>query len=132
MQNEKGKIKMKMNILALCFLTLCLFGCKTSEQLAKNLNTKNISGSGFVTKSKIGMDMETMTPTIDTLFVSGNFKTVKASTNFIDLIQEETASVFNASAKTTKKHLTVTLDGKADVAKIVEILLEYKEQKNED
>ena len=118
---------MKMKILTLCFFTLCLFGCKTSEQLAKNLNTKNISGSGFVTKSKIGMDLETMTPTIDTLFVSGNFKTVKASTNFIDLIEEETASVFNASAKTTKKHLTVTLDDKADVAKIVEILLEYKE-----
>lgn len=79
---------MKMKLLSFMLITLIISGCTTSEQLAKNLNTKNISGSGFVTKTKIGIDTDTMTPTIDTLFVSGNFKTVKANTNFIDLIQE--------------------------------------------
>ena len=103
-------------------------GCATSEQLAKNLGSKDVSGSGFVTKTKIGIDTDTMTPTIDTLFVSGNFKTIKANTNFIDLIQEQSASVFNAQAITTKKHLTVTLSDKQDVAEVLKMLIELQKQ----
>lgn len=116
----------------ICFITcLILSGCATSEQLAKNLSSKDISGSGFVTKSKIGMDLDTMTPTIDSLFVSGNFKTVKANTNFIDLIEQESSSVFNAEAKTVKKHLTITLSDKNDVAKTLETILKLKQEKND-
>lgn len=110
-----------MKLLILILTAIMLTGCATSEQLAKNLNSKNISGTGFLSKSKIGIDTDTMTPTIDTLFVSGNFKTIKANTNFIDIVEEESSSIFNAEAKTSKKQITITLNNNVDVKTILEI-----------
>ena len=109
-------------------IMLLLAGCSTSEQLAKNLNGKDISGSGFFTKSKIGLDTDTMTPAIDTLFVSGNFKTVKAGTNFIDIIQEKSASVFNAEAETIKKHITISCSEKSDFQEVIKLILEKQNE----
>ena len=43
-------------------LLLLLCGCATSEQLAKNLNSKNVQGNGLITDNRIGIDPETLSP----------------------------------------------------------------------
>lgn len=96
-----------MKSIVIAGLILSLTGCTTSEQLAKNLSEKSVSGSGLIADNRIGVD-ENKIPTLKSVFISGDFKTIKADSNFIDYSEEISGSIFNAENKTKKTRLTIT------------------------
>ena len=60
---------MKKNFVMLCGAACLLCGCSTGEQLAKGISEKTISGSGAVVYSRAGLDHQTQTPELVTVFV---------------------------------------------------------------
>ena len=115
-------MKMKLFFLAVFCLFLC--GCSTTEQLAKNLNSKSIIGDGTYVKSTIGIDTETKIPTIETRVVSGTFSDIKANQNFFDLSVKKSSSVFNAQAKTVLIRATLQTKNTADIQNSVKSIAE--------
>lgn len=101
-----------MKVLVIVLVTLILAGCKTSEQLAKNLSDKSLSGDGTYVKTVIGIDTETKIPTIETKVISGNFNDVKSGENYFDFSVKKSSSIFNAEAKTVL--IRATLQAKKD------------------
>ncbi|MBQ9501776.1 MAG: hypothetical protein IJU70_06445 [Lentisphaeria bacterium] len=101
----------------LCLLALfgLLTGCKTAETLAAGITTKNVSGNGTVIDSRIGIDPDTKIPGLKTVFISGDFATVKAGTNQVSYREESSASIWNASSVTKKRFLAITLADSGDV-----------------
>ena len=59
-----------MKSIVIAGLILSLTGCTTSEQLAKNLSEKSVSGSGLIADNRIGVD-ENKIPTLKSVFISG-------------------------------------------------------------
>lgn len=94
-------------------------GCATSEQIAKNLNTKNVNGSGLITDNRIGIDTETKTPVLKSVVISGDFQTIRSDGNYINFKQEESGAWYNAQNKTKKIQLTITTRDKADLAEVL-------------
>ena len=123
MKSHKSQVKsLKFAFLraGLCLsVPVCAFalltGCKATETLAQGLTTKNTSGNGTVVDSRIGIDPDTKIPELKTLFISGDFATVKAGTNQISYREESSASVWNASSVTKKRFLAITLTDPGDV-----------------
>lgn len=89
-------------------------GCAT-EKIAESLAAKNTSGNGTVIDSRIGIDPDTKIPALKTVFVSGDFATVKAGTNQVSYREESSASIWNASSVTKKRFLAITLNDAGDV-----------------
>ena len=106
------KIHILLNILLQGVLHLLLFfllsGCATSEQLAKNLNAKNVAGSGLITDNRIGLDPETMSPVLKSVIISGDFQTIRSDGNYLNFKREESSAWYNSENKTTKWQLTIT------------------------
>lgn len=101
-----------------------LSGCKATETLAQGITTKNVSGNGTVVDSRIGIDPDTKIPALKTVFVSGDFATVKAGTNQVSYREESTASVWNASCVTKKRFLAITLTDAGDVPAAIKAVAE--------
>lgn len=98
---------------------VCMFalltGCKATETIAMGLTTKNASGNGTVIDSRIGIDPDTRIPALKTVFISGDFATVKAGTNQVSYREESSASIWNASSVTKKRFLAITLTDAGNV-----------------
>lgn len=103
---------------------LLLTGCKATETLAAGITTKNVSGNGTVVDSRIGIDPDTKIPALKTVFVSGDFATVKAGTNAVSYREESSASVWNASSVTKKRFLSITLTDAGDVPAAIRAVAE--------
>ena len=103
---------------------LLLTGCKATETLAQGLTTKNTSGNGTVVDTHIGINTETKIPEVRTLFISGDFATVKAGTNQVSYREESSASVWNASSITKKRFLAITLTDPGDVPAAIKAVAE--------
>lgn len=114
---------MKKIILFLMMLVL-VSGCATSEQLAKNLGNKSLTGDGTYVKSVIGIDTETKTPSIETRVISGNFNDIKAGENFFDFSFKKSASVFNAEAETVLIRATIQSKDNKDLHNSIEKITE--------
>nr|DAQ92378.1 MAG TPA: TRAF PROTEIN, TRAO PROTEIN, TRAN ADHESION, BACTERIAL SECRETION.5A [Bacteriophage sp.] len=115
-----------MKSIVIAGLILSLTGCTTSEQLAKNLSEKSVSGSGLIADNRIGVD-ENKIPTLKSVFISGDFKTIKADSNFIDYSEEISGSIFNAENKTKKTRLTITTKSTDNLAETLKNAIElYK------
>jgi len=99
-------------------------GCKATETLAQGLTTKNTSGNGTVVDTHIGINTETKIPEVRTLFISGDFATVKAGTNQVSYREESSASVWNASSITKKRFLAITLTDAGDVPAAIRAVAE--------
>lgn len=114
-------------LIALAVATLLLIllasGCATSEQLAKNLNAKNVAGSGLITDNRIGIDPETKSPVLKSVVISGDFQTIKADGNYINYKTESSGAWYNAENKTEKTTLTITTDKTASLADILKYAL---------
>ena len=95
-------------------------GCATSEQLAKNLGDKSLTGDGTYVKSVIGIDTETKIPSIETRVISGNFNDIKAGENFFDFSFKKSASVFNAEAETVLIRATIQSKDNKDLHNSIE------------
>lgn len=108
---------------AICGLAVMLSGCAT-ETIAKGLTTKNTSGNGTVVDTHIGINTETKIPEVRTLFISGDFATVKAGTNAVSYREESSASVWNASSITKKRFLSITLTDPGDVPAAIRAVAE--------
>lgn len=109
-------------------LAAVLTGCKATETLASGLTTKNTSGDGTVIDSHIGIDPDTKIPGLKTVFISGDFATVKAGTNQVSYREESSASVWNASSVTKKRFLAITLNDAGDVPAAIKAVAEvFKE-----
>ena len=107
---------------------LALTGCKATETLAQGITTKNVSGNGTVVDSHIGIDPDTKIPGLKTVFISGDFATVKAGTNQISYREESSASIWNAQSVTKKRFLAITLTNKGDVPNAIKAVAEvFKE-----
>ena len=107
---------------------LFISGCKATETLAQGITTKNVSGNGTVVDSRIGIDPDTKIPALKTVFVSGDFATVKAGTNQVSYREESSASIWNASSITKKRFLAITLTDAGDVPKAIVAVAEvFKE-----
>ena len=104
-----------MKNLILIMAVMLFAGCATSEQLAKNLNSKSLSGDGTYVKTVIGIDTETKVPSIETRVISGNFIDVKSGENFFDFSVKQSSSVFNAEAKTVLIRATIQTKDKQDL-----------------
>lgn len=103
---------------------LLLTGCKATETLAQGITTKNVSGNGTVVDSRIGIDPDTKIPALKTVFVSGDFATVKAGTNQVSYREESTSSIWNASSVTKKRFLAITLTDPGDVPAAIRAVAE--------
>ena len=114
---------MKLAVAAV-FAALLLSGCKATETLAQGITTKNVSGNGTVIDSRIGIDPETKIPGLKTVFISGDFATVKAGTNQVSYREESSASVWNASSITKKRFLAITLTDTGDVPMAIRAVAE--------
>ena len=101
-----------------------LTGCKATETLAAGITTKNVSGNGTVVDSRIGIDPDTKIPALKTVFISGDFATVKAGTNQISYREESTSSIWNASSVTKKRFLAITLVKTGDVPNAIKAVAE--------
>ena len=112
----------------LCLSVLaCVFaltGCKATETIAHGITTKNVSGNGTVIDSRIGIDPDTKIPALKTVFISGDFATVKAGTNQISYREESTSSIWNASSVTKKRFLAITLVKTGDVPNAIKAVAE--------
>ena len=114
--------------LAPVLAALLLTGCKATETLAAGITTKNVSGNGTVVDSRIGIDPDTKIPALKTVFISGDFATVKAGTNQISYREESTSSIWNASSVTKKRFLAITLVKTGDVPNAIKAVAEvFKE-----
>lgn len=89
-------------------LALFLSGCQTSQTLAKGITEKSITGSGTVTHSHVGVDAETKTPVMETLIVSGDYSSIRKGETIIRIEESEDASIFNSSAKSTRKKILIS------------------------
>ncbi len=103
---------------------LLLTGCKATETIAQGITTKNVSGNGTVVDSRIGIDPDTKIPALKTVFVSGDFATVKAGTNQVSYREESSASIWNASSVTKKRFLAITLTDAGDVPAAIRAVAE--------
>lgn len=110
-------------IALIAVLTMCT-GCKATETLAAGITTKNVSGNGTVVDSRIGIDPDTRIPALKTVFISGDFATVKAGTNQISYREESSASIWNASSVTKKRFLAITLTEKGNVPSAIKAVAE--------
>ena len=111
--------------IAIVFIMLAtsLCGCAT-EKIAEGLVTKNVSGDGLGIDSHIGINADNKIPEIRTLFISGDFDTVKAGTNAVSYREESSASVWNASSITKKRFLRITLTDNGDVEAAIKAVAE--------
>ncbi len=112
--------KLFIPVIALVLLT----GCKATETLAAGITTKNVSGNGTVVDSRIGIDPDTKIPALKTVFISGDFATVKAGTNQVSYREESSASIWNASSVTKKRFLAITLTEAGDVPAAIKAVAE--------
>lgn len=112
-------MKRKMMIAGGTLAAVLFCGCATSEQIARNLNTKNVNGSGLITDNRIGVDPETKTPVLKSVVISGDFQTIRSDGNYINFKQEESGAWYNAQNKTKKTQLTITCKDKSDLAEIL-------------
>ena len=110
--------------LILALSALLLSGCKATETIAAGITTKNVSGDGTVVDSHIGIDPDTKIPGLKTVFISGDFATVKAGTNQVSYREESSASVWNASSVTKKRFLAITLVKTGDVPAAIKAVAE--------
>lgn len=101
-----------------CLSGLFITGCAT-EKIAESLSVKNVSGNGTVVDSRIGIDPDTKIPALKTVFISGDFATVKSGTNQVSYREESSASIWNASSITKKRFLAITLTDAGDVPKAI-------------
>ena len=135
MKSLKSKVPSRKNpsVRSICLFVLCgvfgLFvsGCAT-EKIAESLATKNTSGNGTVVDSRIGIDPDTKIPALKTVFISGDFATVKAGTNQISYREESSASIWNASSVTKKRFLAITLTDAGDVPAAIKAVAEVFKQ----
>ena len=109
-------------------LLLLLCGCATSEQLAKNLNSKNVQGNGLITDNRIGIDPETLSPVLKSVVVSGDFQTIKSDGNYLNFKREESGAWYNAENKTKKLQLTITASSETDFRELLKTVLETAKQ----
>lgn len=112
-------MKRKTMIAGGIFAAVLFAGCATSEQIARNLNVKNVNGSGLITDNRIGIDTETKTPVLKSVVISGDFQTIRSDGNYINFKQEESGAWYNAQNKTKKIQLTITTRDKADLAEVL-------------
>lgn len=122
----KCKGKKKKAILGLLTAAALLLGvcsgCATSEKIAESLSAKTVTGSGLITKNKIGVD-ENKIPTMESTVISGDFETIKAGSNYVKYKDETSAAWYNASNKTRKINLTISADGKSNLAETLRYAL---------
>ena len=103
--------------------TACLLcGCSTGEQLAKGLSEKTISGSGAVVYSRAGLDHQTQTPELVTVFVWGDYTSGHAGSEVFRMEESEDASIFNSDAVTKKKKIFFMTGDKKRMDAVVEKL----------
>lgn len=105
---ERKVFNVPRKIIGIFLLLFLLSGCATSEQLAKNLNAKNVAGSGLITDNRIGLDPETMSPVLKSVIISGDFQTIRSDGNYLNFKREESSAWYNSENKTTKWQLTIT------------------------
>ena len=115
---------MKHTMSVLSVLSVIMTGCKATETLAQGITTKNVSGNGTVVDSRIGIDPDTKIPALKTVFISGDFATVKSGTNQISYREESTSSIWNASSVTKKRFLAITLVKTGDVPNAIKAVAE--------
>lgn len=111
-------------------LLLLLCGCAASEQLAKNLNSKNVQGNGLITDNRIGLDPETLSPVLKSVVISGDFQTIKSDGNYLNFKREESSAWYNAENKTKKLQLTITASSEADFKEILKTVLSALQKQN--
>ena len=99
-------------------------GCAATEKIAEGISTKNTSGNGLVVDSHIGLNTETKTPELRTMFISGDIATVKSGTNSVSYREESSASVWNASSITKKRFLAITLTDQGDIPATIKAVAE--------
>lgn len=103
-------------------LLFLLCGCATGEQLAKGISEKTISGSGAVVYSRAGLDTQTQTPELATVFVWGDYTSGHAGSEVFRMEESEDASIFNADAITKKKKIFFMTGDKKRMDAVVEKL----------
>lgn len=121
--SKKSKFFNNSGVTCAIFALFLLSGCAT-EKIAEGITTKNVSGNGTVVDAHIGINADNKIPEIRSIFVSGDFSTVKAGTNQVSYREESSASVWNASSVTKKRFLAITLTDAGDVPAAIKAVAE--------
>ena len=115
-------MNIKKIFVMLCGAACLLCGCSTGEQLAKGISEKTISGSGAVVYSRAGLDHQTQTPQLVTVFLCGDYTSGHAGSEVFRMEESEDASIFNADAITKKKKIFFMTGDKKRMDAVVEKL----------
>ena len=140
---------MKKNTIGIATFILFLFGsaiiaaaftgCTATEEWAKGISVKNVSGNGTFFKSNIGIDPDSKIPSITTTVVNGDLATSKAGSNSVTFREKYSGSIWNAKAISKERFLSITMtdDGKVDeairaVSEVLRAALEKDEATDEE
>ena len=140
---------MKKNTIGIATFILFLFGsaiiaaaftgCTATEEWAKGIAVKNVSGNGTFFKTNLGIDPDSKIPSLTTTVVNGDLATSKAGSNSVTFREKYSGSIWNAKAVNKERFLAITTtdDGKIDdairaVSDVLRAALEKDEATDED
>ena len=84
-------------------IMLTLTGCSAINTVAEGVSRKSISGSGAFLYNRVGLDTSTQTPELLGIFVWGDYSSVAEGDELFRYEESSDASIFNASAVSSKK-----------------------------
>ena len=84
-------------------IMLALTGCSAINTVAEGVSRKSISGSGAFLYNRVGLDTSTQTPELLGIFVWGDYSSVAEGDELFRYEESSDASIFNASAVSSKK-----------------------------
>lgn len=94
-------------------------GCTATEKLVEELGEKDVTGSGFVSIQKLGVDPDTKIPAMKSTIISGDFQTIRAGTTYLNYKDEESSSWYSSSITNRRRTLTISLDDNANLSDVL-------------
>jgi coenzyme F420-reducing hydrogenase gamma subunit len=122
---EKFGMTLMMLAIGVLMLMICT-GCTALNNVTEGIKSKSISGSGTFMYSTVGLDKQTQTPELTSLFVWGDYTSVCAGDEIFRLEETEDSSLFNAEATTKKRKVFFASGDKARMDKVIDAFSKTK------
>lgn len=112
---------MKKNFVKICLLLIVcgLFaGCKSLNHLSKGVAEKDLTASGTFAYNRVGLNQQTQTPEVLSLFVVGDYSSHTGEGEQLRVDYTEDASIFNSNAVTKRYKMTFFSSDPARIDKL--------------
>jgi hypothetical protein len=107
------------NMILFCLLGVCLAGCTALNNISKGISQKSISGSGAACYTHVGLETQTQTPEIKTLFLFGDYASVVPGTELLRFEEYSEPSVFNNNAVSKRRKIFFASPDKKRMDKVI-------------